>query len=122
MTHPEQTAAHTPGPWSLPHFAEPGVNCQCGYVLTNGMMGAICTVYASGAGDDWAKHGDNPSFQEAVANARLIAAAPDLLEAGRSMIAAFDPDAMNPEQFNAWSDLSAAISRAEGRTEPKAGA
>ncbi len=75
------SGGHTPGPWSVPHFAEPAVNCHCGYVLVDGYMGAICTVHASGHGDDWLGHGDNPKFKEAVANARLIASAPDLLAA-----------------------------------------
>ena len=70
---------HTPGPWSVPHFAKPDVNCACGYVLTEAHMGAVCTVHASGEGGDWQSHGDNPRFAEACANALLIAAAPELL-------------------------------------------
>jgi hypothetical protein len=72
---------HTPGPWSLPHFAEPDVNCACEYVLCDHLMGAVASVHCSGEGDDWQKGGDNPKFAEAVANARLIAAAPDMLAA-----------------------------------------
>lgn len=74
-------AKHTPGPWSVPHFAEPDTNCFCGYVLCDHLMGAVATVHCSGEGGDWQKHGDNPKFAEAVANARLIAAAPDMLGA-----------------------------------------
>jgi len=74
-------SGHTPGPWSLPHFAEPEASCSCGYVLTEGMFGAVCTVHASGESDDIFAHGDNPKFAEAVANAKLIAAAPEMLEA-----------------------------------------
>lgn len=73
------TTSHTPGPWSVPHFAEPDTNCECKYVLCDHMMGAVAAVYCSGEGDDWKTHGDNPRFAEAVANARLITAAPDML-------------------------------------------
>lgn len=79
---------YTPGPWSVPHFARPDVNCECGYVLTDHLMGAVCTVHASGDGDDWAKHGDNPKFAEACANAHLIAAAPDMLAALQAVVGA----------------------------------
>jgi hypothetical protein len=70
---------HTPGPWSIPHFATPDVGCKCGYVLVDGFCGAVATVHFSGDRD--LKHGDNPPFEEAVANAHLIAAAPELAEA-----------------------------------------
>lgn len=110
-------SGHTPGPWSLPHFAKPGMNCQCGYVLTDSMLGAVCTVHASGDGDDWAAHGDNPKFAEAVANARLIAAAPELLEA----LLAIESAAMNDNQcdadtptFKAIDAARAAIAKATG--------
>lgn len=73
--------AFTRGPWSVPHFARPEVNCSCRYVLCDHLMGAVASVHCSGEGDDWQSHGDNPRFDEAVANAHLIAAAPDLLEA-----------------------------------------
>ena len=99
----EQTAAHTPGPWE---WIDDGL-----FQERNGDAVMVATFeYDRGA-----------DIEVSDADANLIAAAPDLLDAGRAVIAAFDPDAMNPEQFNAWSDLSAAITRAEGRTEPKAG-
>lgn len=79
----EALPAHTPGPWSVPHFAKPDVGCECGYVLSGGYAGAVCTVHASGEGY-WLDTGDNPKFAEACANALLIAAAPDLLEALRA--------------------------------------
>lgn len=72
---------HTPGPWTVPHFALPDVDCECAYVLCDEFFGAICSVHCSGEGNDFIKNGDNPKFEEACANARLIAAAPKLLEA-----------------------------------------
>lgn len=125
---------HTPGPWSLPHFAEPEVNCQCQYILADGMMGAVASVYASGVGDDWQKHGDNPKFAEAVANAHLIAAAPDLLDALKSILrhgelANIDKGGPHwgggkkPPTMDAWAfprhmltGLEAAVAKAEGRS------
>lgn len=76
-------ARATPKPWSVPHFAEPDMNCECGYVLTDCMMGAVATVHCSGEGDDWQKTGDHPKFLEATANARMIAAAPLLAAVAR---------------------------------------
>lgn len=62
----------TKGEWSLAHFANDSTSCNCGYVLSEGHCGAIATVHHSG---------DNPDLIDSVANAMLIAAAPDLLEA-----------------------------------------
>jgi hypothetical protein len=71
----------TPGPWFVPHFARPEVNCPCQYVLCDHLMGAVASVHCSGEGYNWQSHGDNPRFGEAVANAYLIAAAPRLYAA-----------------------------------------
>lgn len=123
---------HTPGPWFLPHFARPGVNCRCGYVLSDdGRMGAIATVHCSGEGEDWQKHGDNPKYAESVANARLIAAAPDLLAALQSLqsfvavMIGRGPDAEIPDTIPTplgvpvkigaiMRDAAAAIAKADG--------
>ena len=122
-------AEHTPGPWSLPHFAEPDVNCECEYVLCDHLMGAVATVHCSGEGDDWQKHGDNPKFAEAVANARLIAAAPDMLAALRNVRKLISEAAMTG--FNChdgdWAErlfasqhvTSAAIAKATALTSAK---
>jgi hypothetical protein len=118
---------HTPGEWSLPHFAKPEVNCECGYVLTDGHMGAVCTVHASGDGD-WQKTGDNPKFAEAVANAYLIHAAPDLLEAAKAFVAGEDallaelradgqlPD-LTEKPWSLVDGLRAAIAKATGSSD-----
>jgi hypothetical protein len=64
---------HTPGPWHVPCFAEPGV-CSCKSILSPHQtgMGSICQVPHGGE--------DEP-LSIAIANARLIAAAPELLAA-----------------------------------------
>lgn len=68
----------TPGEWSLPHIADKTTPCNCGFVLSSGGS-AIATVHSNL--DSSIENGDNPPIEEAVANAQLIAAAPELLEA-----------------------------------------
>lgn len=117
---------HTPGPWKVPHFARPEVNCNCGYVLVGHLMGAVCTVHTTAEGSDWTKSGDNPRFDEACANALLIAAAPDLLEAARALDALWTKDVPHgpgkpgensifaPETLDVWRAIRAAIAKATG--------
>lgn len=72
-------AKHTPGPWMMPHFADDSATCNCTSVLSDSQhgMGCIATV----------PHGDeNEPLEIAKANARLIAAAPDLLEALKDLL------------------------------------
>lgn len=54
--------------------------------------------------------------EETEANARLIAAAPELKCTASDLLASLDPDTLNPEQFNAWCRLNVAIAKAEGRS------
>lgn len=65
----------TPGPWSAPHLSNPGPGCKCGYVFAESSMGGVAEVYVDNGSNDC------PPRDEARANARLIAAAPDLLAA-----------------------------------------
>lgn len=72
---------HTPGPWMVPHFANDDVGCGCASVLAEQYMGAVAEVFIKvdlplGEGGN-----DCPPLEEAKANARLIAAAPELLAA-----------------------------------------
>lgn len=64
----------TPGPWSVPHFASDDVSCECGYVFSESQsgFGAVASVPFGG---------ENESYEQAKANAKLIAAAPELLKA-----------------------------------------
>lgn len=65
---------HTPGPWSVPHSADEESGCSCGYVFSESQrgFGAVATVPFGG---------EDENYPLAKANAKLIAAAPDLLEA-----------------------------------------
>jgi hypothetical protein len=94
----------TPGPWSLPHFANPDCKCKCGYVLVDGYCGAVAKVYYSQ--DRELEHGDNPPFDEACANANLIAAAPDLYAALEGIANAdqgeWQAEYRTPTEFRRW--------------------
>lgn len=49
-----------------------------------------------------------------MANARLIAAAPETHIAALNLLASIDPDTLNPEQFLVWCSLQDATSKARG--------
>lgn len=72
---------HTPAPWSTPHMARNEIRCNCAYVLAEPYMGSICTISVSDGKSISDLGNDCPPLEEAQANARLIAAAPDLLAA-----------------------------------------
>lgn len=73
---------HTPGPWIAPHFVNPNSKCQCRAILDEHYFGAIAEVFVDNGIESISEGGnDCPPIEEARANARLIAAAPDLLEA-----------------------------------------
>ncbi len=71
----------TKGEWWLPHFADPACGCDCGFVLNESVMGAIATVHYHKSDKD-----ENPPLEEAIYNARLISASPDLLMALQKLI------------------------------------
>lgn len=102
---------HTPPPWTLPHFAKPDVNCACGYVLAGGRMGAVATVHCSGEGEDWRSHGDNPKYEEAVANAHLIWASPYMFDALKAVKKACPDMPRDVDQL-----VCDALNKAEGRS------
>jgi len=69
-------AKFTPGPWHPPHFTDADTTCDCGHVFSEHQehMGSVCTVR-------WDKDDlgfDAQRKSEAIANAHLIASAPDL--------------------------------------------
>jgi hypothetical protein len=68
----------TPGPWWPGHFVDDTIACDCHSILSEGYAGAVA-VMCIGNGLPISDGGnDAPPLQEAKANARLIAAAPDL--------------------------------------------
>lgn len=69
--------AFTPGPWWTPHLSNDATTCNCAYVLNEGYCGAIATIHV----DNGEGGNDSPPLEEAKANGRLIAAAPDLYAA-----------------------------------------
>lgn len=106
-------SAHTPGPWSVPHFAEDG-KCKCGYVLCESYMGAIATVHHSPTRS--IEDGDNPPLDEAKANAHLIAAAPDMLAALEGIVSGcVNPDVAVRRVMLDLAPIRAAIAMATGK-------
>jgi hypothetical protein len=73
------TLTHTPGPWTVTGDGSVHVS------VPTGEHTARLVTLARGMSD---------------ANARLIAAAPDMFSAGTALLATLDPDTLNPEQFN----------------------
>lgn len=95
-------AKHTKGPWI---HSKHGFN-----VLTADEMHSICAVHAPNPG-----YTSEKDVQEHLANARLIAAAPDLLEALRDLIQAHTVQ-MGPKAVKLRVELAeAAIRKAEGK-------
>lgn len=107
---PAPSGKHTPGPWEW----------DCGLVPPDG-PGRYADIYKDGGDLIIAQFND--LIPEGKANARLIAAAPDLLEACEALCAAFgDPltrralGGHNEAQMIAILDARAAIAKAEGRS------
>ena len=100
---------HTPGPWSWEEVPLPGLgtNRWC-EVLNGGHDEAVLRHESSGGPTPW---------RIDRANALLIAAAPDLLEAAWAVIlhadAAVNPYSRLPKSV--YVPLAAAIAKAEGR-------
>ncbi len=103
---------YTPGPWHVERIGS-GYRSQ----QEKGMMHRII----ADSGDH--RHYEigtiyyKPMAEEGEANARLIAAAPELLEALRTMLYHFQPTAeIGPDEIeNAVAEANAAIAKAENR-------
>lgn len=114
---PAVVRAHTPGPWGLP--LQVTATAPQTTVIAENAFGCIVEVATTaGKGD---------SLREAEANARLIAAAPEMLEALRVLCAWHGHPALTgrpsgtpvpesvPDFHEAVQMVHAAIAKAEGR-------
>ena len=98
-------AKHTPGPWVV--GSDAGAS---GRMV--GPMGEeeVCTVFGAGESND------PETRPECLANARLIAAAPEMLTVLKRMIAAFNADEIDPMvAFATIEQAQGTIARAEGK-------
>lgn len=101
---PDQ-AKHTPGPWEYRHIG--GVRGQ--HYVGAGAFKIISDTHATGTTNDGGQ-------AEREANARLIAAAPDLLGACRALVCAAELHGADSEVFfMARNQALLAIAKAEGR-------
>ena len=91
---------HTPGPWAGPYRHVDGQDC----ILSPSETASDVVVA-------WLDRWTGPHADEQAANARLIAAAPDLLAALKRATALL---ARYPDHTDAWRDCRAAIARATG--------
>lgn len=101
---PENSSKHTPGPWEVLHC---GIDSET-ILVQSGDGLEICTTI-----------GEQMGLPEEAANARLIAAAPDMLAACKSALEVLD-EACQTGYHDAEKDaptareLEAAIAKAEG--------
>lgn len=104
----EQMNVHTPtpGPWYA-DFHENGVVC---IVADTSARGDICDLYHLDQSED--RKGDIVTKENAFANARLIAAAPDMLKA----LETIEESDMGIDD-DIWDQVAYALKKARGDTE-----
>ena len=105
--------AHTPGPWRIGEYVKPIRYKQDDLHVLAGQMSIVCSMSAV----NWSIDGEKDK-----ANARLIAAAPDLLEALKEalpyVLRAYECAFPNERENEAIADeIRAAIAKAEGHNE-----
>ena len=110
-------SGHTPGPWKM-KFEEEFAELDQGFLITMGTFldgtdfpyDIHQIVYASNL------YPEEERFGEAQANARLIAAAPDMLKALREFIRVADSEHTVTNRGAAYELAVFAIAKAEGKT------
>ena len=103
--------AHTPGPWIAGCFVSENSACNCTAILAPIYMGSVASVSVDTGKNIREGGNDSPPLEEARANARLIAAAPELLENLKLAQIWLDCDG----RFD-MRGINAAIAKAEGRS------
>lgn len=94
------SAAHAPGPWQVDHDDRPGMEWNTHIVSAPRPHLTVCFM----------AHGGKNDNSEGEANAKLIAAAPELLEALRLVTSQHQSGLPIPE--NQWNIARAAIAKA----------
>ena len=101
------TKQHTPGPWEVRIPFSTAARFPAYIVSSEPNERFIAAMYGSG--------GDYDKRLEAAQNARLIAAAPDLLEALQALTHSLDyADLLHDDQRKAFKHARAAVAKAGG--------
>lgn len=98
----EQTASHTPGPWAVPDIDGVWDDTIPIHALDGSVVGTAWPLTYRCGDDD----------PETQANARLIAAAPELLEALRNLLSTPEVEDLADEEV--WQKAVAAVAKATG--------
>lgn len=102
---------HTEGPWRVEFNSADTMQCRCVEILGGGDLIGSVAYLQSYAGHDY------DDRDEVLANARLIAAAPDLLEAARAAYELLK--IIHDETGKVGTQLAAAIRRATQPLPPQ---
>lgn len=100
----------TKGPWFAGHLGSDS-KCQCRGILSEGYMGCIATIEVDNGKAVSNGGNDAPPLDEAIANMRLITAAPELYEALENLVNDTHPEYI-PTRL--WIAARNALSKARG--------
>lgn len=104
-----EKAKYTPGPWAvgLDQSTQPKTNVYHRPPLGGGGFMKLAVCYES-----FGENSCNVPKEEALANAKLIAAAPDMAESLKAMVREFASDKLNHQQILARESGRAALAKA----------